>query len=150
MRVLPVMKVREALAANGAVTIEAGPRDGAFFREGWSERVTVGNVTARVARGSASTVSLPIPRPADFKVTVRLDPVPPPSSADTALPTIRILVNQTLVHTASLTWDPERVGSYEFTVRRELVKPGTNELSFISDGAEAGFKLWYVLLQPTA
>ena len=150
MRVLPVMKVREALITNGAATIEAGPRDGAFFREGWSGRVTTGNVTARVASGSSSTVDLPIPRPADFKVTVRLDPVPPPSSEDGARPTVRIFFNRTLVHTVSLSWDPERVGSYDFMLRRELVAPGVNQLVFTSEAPEAGFKLWYVLVQPVS
>ena len=161
LRVLPVLTFREALLANRVAVIAAGPGDGSFFTEGWSGKVETGNVTARIARGERSIVDIPLPRSADYNVTVRLDPFPPPSDGAGDLPSVRILFNGVLLGTVTLTWNPERVGSYDLVLRQALVKPSHNRLMFVGDrgsaaGATAGggppdrrFKLWYVLVRPT-
>jgi hypothetical protein len=160
LRVLPVLTFREALLANRVAVIAAGPRDGPFFQEGWSGKVKTGNVTARTARGERSVVDIPLPRPADYNVTVRLDPFPPPSDGAGDLPSVRILFNGVLLRTLSLTWNPEKVGSYDLVLRQALVRSGSNRLMFMSDrasaaGATAGggppnrsFRLWYILVRP--
>ncbi len=160
LRVLPVLTFREALLADGVAAIAAGPRDGPFFREGWSGTVTTYNVTARIARGDRSVVDIPLPRSADYHITVRLDPFPPPSDGAGALPLVRILFNGVLLRTVTLAWNPEKVGSYDLVLRQALVRPGRNRLMFVVDrspaaGATAGggppnrsFKLWYVLVRP--
>ena len=161
LSVLPVLVFRETLLANQRAVIAAGPRDGPFFREGWSGKVKTGNVTARIARGERSVVDIPLPRSADYRVTVRLDPFPPPSDGGGDLPSVRILFNGVLLRTVNLTWNPEKVGSYDLVLRQALVRPGRNRLMLISDrasaaGATAGggppnrsFRLWYVLVQQT-
>ena len=160
LRGLPVLAFRETLLANRRAVIAAGPRDGAFFREGWSDRVTTVNVTARVARGERSAIDIPLPRSADYVITVRLDPFPPPSDGAGDLPSVRVLFNGALLRTISLTWDPERVGSYDLVLRQPLVKPGLNRLVFAGDHAPSaaiaeqrqpspGFRLWYVLVVPS-
>ena len=160
LRVLPVLTFREELLANGVAVIAAGPRDGPFFREGWSGMVTTYNVTARIAGGDRSVVDIPLPRSADYHVRIRLDPFPPPSDGAGDLPSVRILFNGVLLRTVTLTWSPEKVGSYDLVLRQALVRPGRNRLMFVGDrspaaGATAGagppdrsFKLWYVLVRP--
>jgi 4-amino-4-deoxy-L-arabinose transferase-like glycosyltransferase len=158
LRVFPVMIFRETLLAKRGAVIVAGPRDSSFFKGGWSDRITTFNVTARVARGERSVVDIPLSRAADYHITVRLDPFPPPSEGANGLPSVRILFNGVLLRTVALTWDPEKVGSYDLLVRRALVRPGRNRLVFAgvqgvaADAAPgdrrpgSGFKLWYVLV----
>jgi len=159
LRVLPVLTFRETLLANRRAVIAASPRDGSFFRAGWSGKVKTGNVTARIARGERSVVDIPLPRSADYNITVRLDPFPPPSNGADELSSVRILFNGVLLRTVTLTWDPERVGSYDLVLRQALVKPGLNRLVFVGGhapsaaAAERGrpnrsFRLWYVLVVP--
>jgi hypothetical protein len=161
VRVLPVLTVRESLLANRRTVIAAGPRDGSFFREGWSDKVKTHTVTARVARGERSVVDIPLPRSADYNITVRLDPFPPPVDGAGDLPSVRILFNGVLLRTVTLTWNPERVGSYDLVLRRAMVRPGLNRLVFVGDHGSAAdaaagqrrpnrsFRLWYVLVVPT-
>jgi hypothetical protein len=161
LRVLPVLVFRETLLANQRAVIAAGPRDASFFREGWSDRVKTRNVTARISRGESSVVEIPLPRRADYAITVRLDPFPPPSSGAEDLPSVRVLFNGVLLRTVTLTWNPEKVGAYALVVKQALVRPGLNRLVFAgshasSEDAAAGqrrlnrhVRLWYVLVQQT-
>jgi len=160
LRVLPVLIFREALLEDRPGVIVAGPRDEPFFREGWSDRVRTGNVTSRIAEGEFSVVDVPLPRAADYDVTVRLDPFPPPSGDASDRPAVRVFFNDVLLRTVDLTWNPEEVGSYDLAVPRALVKRGRNRLVFMAapgaaTGAAAdtgpatsGFRLWYVLVRP--
>jgi 4-amino-4-deoxy-L-arabinose transferase-like glycosyltransferase len=162
LRALPVLTFREALLANRVAVIAAGPRDGSFFGAGWPGKVKTSNVTARVAADGPSIVDIPLPRPADYNVTVRLDPFPPPSGGAGDLPSVRILFNGILLRTVSLTWNPEKVGSYDLVLRQALVRSGPNRLMFMRDRASAAgattgegppdrsFKLWYVLVRPAS
>jgi hypothetical protein len=161
LRVLPVLVFRETLLADQRAAIAAGPRDRSFFREGWSGAVTTHNVTARIARGERSVVDIPLPRSADYTITVRLDPFPPPSAGAEDLPTVRVLLNGVLLRTVTLTWNPGKVGSYDLWLKQALVRPGPNRLMLVGDRGSAGgvtagegssnrsFKLWYVLVRPT-
>jgi len=160
VRVFPVLAVREALLANRTAVIAAGPRDASFFVEGWSGRVTTYNVTARVARSEPSIVDVPLPRRGDYEVTLRLDPFPPPSGDTEDLPSVRILLNGVLLRTIRLTWNPERVGSYDVVLKKALVRPGLNRIMFVGEAGAAAdatadvrrsprsYKLWYVLVRP--
>jgi hypothetical protein len=156
-----VLVFRETLLADQRAAIAAGPRDRSFFREGWSGAVTTHNVTARIARGERSVVDIPLPRSADYTITVRMDPFPPPSAGAEDRPTVRVLFNGVLLRTVTLAWNPEKVGAYELVLKQALVRPGLNRLVFVAGrGPEAdpeaarrrpdrSFRLWYVLVQPT-
>ncbi len=118
-------------------------------------------MTARISRGERSVVDIPLPRPADYTITVRLDPFPPPSAGAEGLPSVRVLFNGVLLRTVTLTWNPEKVGAYELVVKQALVRPGINRLVFVGDHGSSedaaadqrrpkrNFRLWYVLVQPT-
>ena len=161
LRVLPVLVFRETLLADQRAVIAAGPRDRSFFREGWSGAVTTHNVTARIARGERSVIDIPLPRSADYTITVRLDPFPPPSAGAEDLSTVRVLFNGVLLRTVTLAWNPEKVGAYELVLKQALVRPGLNRLVFVGGRGPEGdpeaarrrpdrsFRLWYVLVQPT-
>jgi hypothetical protein len=152
LRALPVLVVREALVANRAAVIEAGPRDGLFFREGWSHWVKTYNVTARAAQGERSIVDVLLPRPADYAITVRLDPYPPPGDGAVDLPTVRIFCNNVFLGKAALTWNPERVGSYDLSVKQAVARRGLNHFTFVTERNESvptrSFRLWYLLIRP--
>lgn len=154
LRVLPFLVVRESLVANEDVTVAAGKRDGAFFVAGWSRLLTEGAVTARVSKGARSVVRLPLPRAADYNLTMRLDPFPHPT-ADAAdrLPAVRVLVNDHLVATFDLRWNPERVGAYEIHVPRNVTTSGVNRLVVVPEAKPGGpdrVRLWYVRIRPVA
>ena len=80
---------------------------------------------------------MPLPRSADYDVTVRLDPFPPPSDNANDLPTVRIFFNGVLLRKVDLTWNPEKVGSYDLVLRRAVVKRGRNRLVFMGDDGSA-------------
>jgi hypothetical protein len=158
MRVLPVLSFQERLAANQSAVIVAGSRDRAFFGEGWAARVETPTVTTRAASGPMAAIDLPLPRAADYRVTVRMDPAPPPAG-DEPPRVVHVLFNGTLVRTVSLAWDPARVGRYDLVIRRDLVKARGNRLTFLTgqawtgaapdgDGGTGRFRLWYVLVGP--
>lgn len=164
-RGLPILTTRESLRFHEEVTITAGQRDGAFFAEGWYPPVTTGSVTARVSEGRVSIVEIPLPRVADYSMTVRLDPFPRPFEGTAHMPTVRVFLNRSFLCDLPLRWNPERVGSYDITLPRAAVKDGPDRLVLtlvpgpgtdspdgrppqpgLSDGA--AFKLWYVRVRP--
>lgn len=164
-RSLPILTARESLRSPEAVTIAAGQRDGAFFAEGWYPPVTAGSVTARVSEGRVSIVEIPLPRVADYSMTVRLDPFPRPFEGTAHMPTVRVFLNRAFLCDLPLRWNPERVGSYDIILPRAAVKDGRNRLVLmlapgpganspdggppqpgLSDGA--AFRLWYVRVRP--
>ena len=148
LRVLPVLAVRESLAAHDEVTIMAGGRDFSFFGEGWSAPLTGGSVTSRVATGASAVMWLPLPRAGDYDLTVRLDPFPRPLGEAIDRPsTLRMFVNGRFVSNLDLRWNPARVGAYEIHLPRSFVTPGQNRLTFVADKG-AAFDLWYVRVRP--
>ena len=154
LRVFPFLVVREALAANENVTVAAGERDGAFFAAGWSGTATWGAVTARVSEGGRSIVRLPLPRASDYDLTIRLDPFPRPT-ADAAdhLPAVQAFVNDHLVATFDLRWNPDRVGAYEMSVPRNVTTNSENRLVIVPKAKPGGpdrVTCWYVRIRPVA
>jgi hypothetical protein len=147
-RAFPPLMVKEALAAGENVSITAGDRDAAFFVGGWEKPVREGNVTTRAARGAYSTIDVPLPEAREYGITVRLDPHPRPAEgAELHLPVIAIHINNQRLASFPLTWNPQRVGAYDFDLPRALVKPGTNRVTFMSENG-LGFKLWYLRVRP--
>lgn len=159
--VLPVAVARETLATSGSAVIEAGPRDPAFFRAGWSAWFRTGNITTRAATGPQATIDLPSLEPRAYRLTLRLNPYPAPPADVARLPSVHVFFNHQLLRTVALTWDPERVGTFDLQVPESWVQSGTNRLVFApapsADQAAArrepspsGFQLWYVWIQPVA
>jgi 4-amino-4-deoxy-L-arabinose transferase-like glycosyltransferase len=145
MRGLPPLVVRESLAAGEDVSIMSGDRDGAFYVAGWSSPVREGNVTSRAAAAPETVVRVPLPRAADYDVTLRLDPFPRPAAGVLWSPTtIEVRVNGRPAATLALQWNPDRVGSYEVTLARDAVHEGANELTLIG----ANYRVWYVRVRP--
>jgi hypothetical protein len=167
-RVLPVLTVREAVAAREATSITAGDRDASFFGEGWSAPFAAGNVTARVSQGPYSIIWIPLRRAEDCDLSVRVDPFPRPlRDRIVRLPTLRVFVNGTFVRTLELGWNSERVGAYDIRLPQSALRAGFNRLAFMVDSSspsyqlggrppvagigEGGtFRLWYVRIRPPA
>ena len=78
---------------------------------------------------------------------------------------MRVFLNRDLLTTFELTWNPERVGQYEVSLPRRLVRQGFNDVRLWSDvmvpiggsstaipeiarDQPVGLKLWYVLIIP--
>jgi len=125
---MPWFAAREAIAGAEAVSIEAGPRDRVFFRQGWSSPRTDGNVTSRVSRSDRAAVHFPLPQKRAYDVVLRIDPVAPQAQNR-----VTVLLNRHLLGRLNLSWNPERVGSYRLTLPAEWVRAGDNEIALIPD-----------------
>jgi hypothetical protein len=151
-RVMPIPVAKEALRQNEPVSLMAGPRDRAFFADGWRPAETGGNVTARVTEGPRSKLWLPLPDVRDYDLTIRLDPHPRPSGAPLDnLPTVHVYVNSHLLQVFEVTWNAERVGAYTVPVPKAFVNKGRNqlELSALTKWERpARVRLWYVRIHP--
>lgn len=146
--VLAPMIVEEALGSGENVSITAGDRDAAFFADGWAGVVREGNVTTRAARGSYSTLDVPLPVVRDYDLTARLDPDPRPVEGTTPqLPSVAVFVNNQRLSSFVMAWNPQRVGAYDFRLPAPLVQPGTNRITFMSENGQR-FKLWYLRIRP--
>ena len=158
-QVLPPWIAREALTRREPAMLVAGPRDGAFFRDGWSERHTDGNVTARVSLAPRAVMAVPLPSAGDYQLTVRADPVQAAS-----VRRMTLLLNGILLGTWPLDWNPDRVGTYRVRVTGAITHKGMNELTLIADrtvpagtagpayawldpSRQAALRLWYVRLE---
>jgi hypothetical protein len=116
--------------------------------DGWSSAVREGNVTTRAARSSHSTVNVPLPDARDYEMTARLDPHPRPAEGSTPqLPTMVVFVNNERLASFQMTWDPQRVGAYDFRAPAALVRPGMNRITFMSESG-GHFKLLYLRIRP--
>jgi len=149
--VLPVLADEEAIRSNEAITIEAGRRDWSYFTRGWSSPTFDGSVSWRVSQGPLSEVRVPLPRVQDYGATVRLDPSPGPTGADSSLPAVRVSLNDQPLATLELRWNPERVGGYELRLPAHLVRAGMNRLGFVVDpkpGSATAIRLWMVRVRP--
>jgi hypothetical protein len=153
---MPWFVKREAIRAGEAVNIEAGPRDRAFFRRGWSEPHTDGAVTSRVSRTERAAVHFPLLQKRAHDIVLRLDPVAPDAQSR-----VTVLLNRQLLGRLNLSWNPERVGSYRLTLPAAWVRAGDNEIELIPDAmmtagsadprfgwldpsARIGVRLWYL------
>ena len=153
---LPWFVKREAITSGEAVNIEPGPRDGIFFRSGWTAPHADGMVVVRVSRAARTSVHFPLPEKRSYEVALRLDPV----SAERQK-RVTVLLNRQLLGRIALTWNPERVGTYRLSLPADRVRAGDNELELIPDtlvaaseaGAtfawlpatdQIGLRLWYL------
>jgi hypothetical protein len=139
---LPWFVVREAVALNESVSVEAGGRDGVFFRSGWSPARREGTVTVRTSRAARAIVHFPLPADDDYDVVLRIDPVgaAPVSAA-------MVLFNGQIAGGFGFVSTPDRVGSYRLSLPRAWQKSGDNELAIAATGA-AGVRLWLVRIIP--
>jgi hypothetical protein len=58
-------------------------------------------------------------------------------------------MNDQLIGMTQLQWDPQRIGSYRFTIPAFAVKRGRNRLTLApagDDGRSARIRFWYVRL----
>jgi len=159
---LPMLVVREALAAGEAATIAAGERDGLFFAGAWSPPEPAGNTTVRVALDERVAMRVPLPRRADYWLTVRMDP------AETAdmdqQPRVTAFINGGTIAQIRMRRDPARMGLYRIAVPKELVGRRISRLDLVAShtvpAGEAGprfaslpvtdrvaFRLWYVRIE---
>jgi hypothetical protein len=161
-RVLPVLTLRESLAAGEDVTITAGSRDGSFFGEGWSRAFGRGNVTRRASKPPYSVIWVPMFPVGGYTMTVRLDPFPAPlQGRPRRPPVVWVSLNGRTLRKLELGWSPERVGSYDIDLPRAALRNGFNRFVFTLDlsrelssaeerpaGTEpseaTGFSLWYL------
>jgi 4-amino-4-deoxy-L-arabinose transferase-like glycosyltransferase len=142
--VLPWFVVREVITNGKAAMIGAGERDRVFFRKGWSPPRTDGNVTARTSEAARATVHFPLPHKRSYEVVLRLDPLQPDVQHQ-----LTVLFNSQVVARLRLAWNPERVGSYRFSLPVEWVKRGGNEITLVPElirdpAKPIGVRLWYV------
>jgi 4-amino-4-deoxy-L-arabinose transferase-like glycosyltransferase len=131
-RDLPWLVKREAIAAGEAVNVEAGARDGVFFRDGWSEPHAEGAVTVRVSLTDRAALHFPLPQKRDYEVTLRVDPVAPGVQK-----VLTVLFNHQLIGRLQLSWNPERIGSYRLSLPAGWVRAGDNEVELIQEALVA-------------
>jgi len=88
----------------------------------------------------------------DYHVTLRLDPSPRPVGDSPAnLPVVEVFLNEQLISTLNLTWNPQRVGGYQLAIPRSLVRDGRNRLVLRpknQSGGVAAISFWYVRVRP--
>jgi hypothetical protein len=159
----PAFVVAESLRAGEATSVSTGPRDGIFFREGWSELSTKGNVVSRFATTRGSVVFVPLPEPRRYRLVIRMDPLPPASGEPPQRVEVR-LGSQRLAD-FELTLNPGRVGSYTVGLPAELAGRGLSRLTLVARyirpaGGHAldyssltpdtpvAFRMWYLRLIP--
>ena len=159
---LPMLVVREALAAGEAATIAAGERDRLFFAGAWSPPEPAGNTTVRVALDERVAIRVPLPRRADYWLTVRMDPA---ETADlNQQPRVTAFLNGGTIAQIRMRRDPARMGLYRIAVPKELVGRRISRLDLVAShtvpAGEAGprfaslpasdrvaFRLWYVRIE---
>lgn len=160
---LPYFVVHEALAAGETVSVGVSDRDLLFFRDRWSDRSGSGNVVVRVAVGDRVSIRLPLPRPTEHLLTLRMDP---PQVEDPAYqPKVTVFVDGHTIGHVRFNFDPQRVGAYRMTVPRELAGRSFSRLDLVAShtipAAQSGprfawlpgdtpvaFYLWYVRVEP--
>jgi dolichyl-phosphate-mannose-protein mannosyltransferase len=158
---LPMLVMRESLAAGEAVDVHAGERDSCFFTGEWSTPIGGGNVIVRVAEDPLVSVRLPLP-PASYWMTLRMDPAE--TQDELREPRVTVFLNRKALGEIDLTRDPQRIGSYRMLVPASAVKPlsrldllathtvraadAGRHFSSLKPDTPVAFRLWYVRLDP--
>jgi hypothetical protein len=155
---MPWFVFREVLARGHDLTVGAGPRDGTFFRRGWSPPHAEGMVTARVSLTDRAVVWIPLPARREYDVVLRFDPISPELQHR-----VLVLLNRHVIAQLGVGWDPQRVGAYRIQLPEQYVKAGANEIALVPDvlvprasagprfawvpaGDRLGLRVWYVRL----
>jgi hypothetical protein len=104
-------------------------------------------VRFRVTQGTG-VVSFPLPEVDDYVVTLRADPFPRPLHDQPGLlPLVELELNGTPIGTVPMRWDADRVGAYDVTLPRAVVRRGQNNLLLHVPRTDA-IALWYVRVHP--
>jgi hypothetical protein len=158
--VAPFLVMWESLAAGDAVSVIAGDRDRLFFAGRWSEPITTGAVTVRIAQAELVSLRLPLPE-ASYQLTLRLDP--PLTDDPSRQPTLTVFLNRKPLARLDMTRDPARVGSYRIHIPQDSVSPLSRldlmathtvpaghagpPFESLPPDSPAAFRLWYVRLE---
>jgi 4-amino-4-deoxy-L-arabinose transferase-like glycosyltransferase len=159
----PALAKREQLVNGLDVSVAAASDDGIFFGEGWSPLTTSGAVTSRFATVLEPELYIPLPERRPYRMVLRIDPVP--VAADDPPAPLEVLIDGVRLETVTLTLNPDRVGSYPFTIPPELggkrlarltlraatLRPaGTlaNTHGGLTTDMPVAFRLWLVRLSP--
>jgi hypothetical protein len=161
--ILPYFVVREALAQGEPVSVGVSDRDFSFFSSKWSERAGTGNVMVRVAVADRVSMRLPLPRPVEHILTLRMDG---PELADPSyLPKVTVFLDNRTVAQVRFKFDPTRMGAYRVSIPREMAGRTFSRLDLVAShtvradqsGPRFGwlpgdtpvaFYLWYVRVEP--
>jgi hypothetical protein len=159
----PYFVLREALVAGETVSLPVSDRDYLFFPSKWSPPNGSGNVIVRVAEADRVSIRLPLPRPVEHILTLRMDG---PQLADPARqPRVTVFLNKRTVAQVRFQDDPTRVGAYRFTIPRDMAGRTFNRLDLVSShmvpaeqsgprfawlpgSTPVAFYLWYVRVEP--
>ncbi len=123
----PQLVFADALRHRDEVNVTAG-EDGGFAGQGWTRPLDLGNIRMRVSTGDAE-IRLRLPERDDYRLVLRLDPFPRPlTAAPRRLPVVEYALNGAPLGTIALAWNPDRIGSYDVRLPKEVVRAGTNTL----------------------
>jgi hypothetical protein len=146
-RVAPPLVFAESIRLGGPATIRSGERDGPFFDDEWSEVVTSGTVTTRVARTSRASLSFGLTRGPEYEGLARLDPSPVPMRPGEAAAPVHVLLNGRMIGMCDPASTPERIGVCRFVIPADAVRDGNNKLTFAGARPIEGLRLWYLRIQ---
>jgi hypothetical protein len=146
-RVTPILAFGETIRLGETATLRAGDRDGAFFEGEWTEVVTTGTVTTRVAHTTRGSLTVPLTRGPEYEGLARIDPAPAPLRADEAVSPLHVLLNGRMIATCDTGSAPDRIGVCRFVIPADAVRDGNNKLTFAGARPTAGLRLWYLRLQ---
>jgi hypothetical protein len=159
----PYLVLREALVAGETVSVPVSDRDFIFFPTKWSQPNGSGNVIVRVAEAEQVSIRLPLPRPVEHTLTLRMDG---PQLPDPMLqPRVTVFLNKRAVAQVRFKDDPTRVGAYRFTIPRDMAGRMFNRLDLVSShtipaeqcgprfawlpgDTPVAFYLWYIRVEP--
>jgi 4-amino-4-deoxy-L-arabinose transferase-like glycosyltransferase len=161
--VLPYFVIYEALADGEPVSVGGGSRDRSYFSTRWSEPSGSGNVIVRVALADRVWLRLPLPRPVDHTLTLRMDGpgVPDPAYQ----PRVTVFLDNRALAQVRFKDDPTRVGAYRFIVPRDLAgrmfrrfdlvashtvraDQSGPRFAWLPGETPVAFYLWYVRVEP--
>ena len=146
-RVAPALVFAESIRLGDPATIRSGERDRPFFDDEWSEVVTSGTVTTRVARTSRGSLSLGLTRGPEYEGLARLDPSPVPMRPGEAAAPVHVLLNGRMIGMCDPASTPERIGVCRFVIPSDAVRDGSNKLTFAGARPIEGLRLWYLRIQ---
>jgi len=163
--VLPYFVIYEALADGEPVSVAVSNRDRSFFSTRWSGQSGSGNVIVRVALADRVWVRLPLPRPVDYTLTLRMDGpgVPDPAYQ----PRVTVFLENRALAQVRFKDDPTRVGAYRFVVPRDLAgrmfrrfdlvashtvraDQSGPRFAWLPGETPVAFYLWYVRVEPNS
>ena len=160
LNVLPMLQNIDELWRGRTTSIVAGPYDTLYFGDGWQPRQQLGNQVVRFVEGGLGTLRVPLLGGRAYRVLLRLDPNPDSSEAAAI---VGVSLNRERLLPLRLTYDPERIGSYELLIPAGWTRTGLNRLDLLAvavrsprvapggtepSAAKSAFMIWYVRFEP--